>query len=66
MILSVLFWCGILLLIDGSIGLFFLEKWQDKFKSINLSSWVCIEIIFIDCFVDYLWIIKNFSLIMLL
>ena len=45
MILSVLFWCGILLLIDGSIGLLFLEKWQDKFKSINLSSWVCIEII---------------------
>ena len=44
MILSVLFWCGILLLIDA-IGLFFLEKWQDKFKSINLSSWVCIEII---------------------
>ena len=24
---------------------FFLEKWQDKFKSINLSRWVCIEII---------------------
>jgi hypothetical protein len=45
MILSVLFWFGILLLIDGSIGLFFLEKWQDKFKSINLSRWVCIEII---------------------
>ncbi len=45
MILSVLFWCAILLLIDGSIGLFFLEKLQDKFKSINLSSWVCIEII---------------------
>ena len=45
MILSVLFWCGILLLIDGSIGLFFLEKWQDKFKSINLSRWVCIEIV---------------------
>ena len=45
MILSVLFWCGILLLIDGSIGLFFLEKWQDKFKSINLSNWVSIEII---------------------
>ncbi len=45
MILSVFFWCGILLLIDGSIGLFFLEKWQDKFNSINLSRWVCIEII---------------------
>ena len=45
MILSILFWCGILLLIDGAIGLFFLEKWQDKFKSINLSRWVCIEII---------------------
>ena len=45
MILSVLFWFGILLLIDGSIGLFFLEKWQDKFKSINVSRWVCIEII---------------------
>ena len=45
MILSVLFWCGILLLIDGSIGLFFLEKWQCKFKSINLPRWVCLEII---------------------
>ena len=45
MTLSILFWCGILLLIDGSIGLFFLEKWQDKFKSMNLSRWVCIEII---------------------
>ena len=24
---------------------FFLEKWQDKFKSINLPRWVCLEII---------------------
>ena len=45
MVLSVLFWSGILLLIDGAVGLLFLEKWQDKFKSMNLSRWVCIEII---------------------
>ena len=42
--LAGLFWCGILLLIDGSIGLLFYDRWQGLLGSFNLRRWVWIEI----------------------
>ena len=44
MVLAVVFWCGILLLIDGSIGLLFYDKWQRRLRPFNVRQWVWIEI----------------------
>ncbi len=41
---SILFWAGIIALVDASIGLFFLEKWQQSFKSVNITRLVWSEI----------------------
>lgn len=44
MVLAGVFWCAILLLIDGSIGLLFYDQWQRRLVSFNLRRWVWIEI----------------------
>ena len=44
MVLAGVFWCGILLLIDGSIGLLFFDRWQKRLGPFNLRLWVWIEI----------------------
>ena len=44
MILAGVFWCGIWLLIDGSVGLFFYERLQRRLGPFNLRRWICIEI----------------------
>jgi hypothetical protein len=44
-ILSViLFWSGILLMVDGSLGLLFQEKWQRLIGRINIQRIALIEI----------------------
>ncbi len=44
MLLAGFFWCGILLLIDGSIGLLFYDQWQRRLRPFNVWRWVWIEI----------------------
>ena len=44
MVLVGIFWCGIWLLIDGSIGLLFYNQWQRRLRPFNLRRWVWIEI----------------------
>jgi hypothetical protein len=42
--LAGLFWCGVLLLVDGSVGLLFYDRWQRRLGSFNLWRWIWIEI----------------------
>jgi len=39
-----LFWSGILLLVDGAVGLLLYERWQTRFGFVDLTRWIWIEI----------------------
>lgn len=41
---SILFWLGIIGLVDGSLGLLFLEKWQKLTGAWNIQKIALIEI----------------------
>ena len=41
---TILFWAGILLLLDGALGLIFEEKWQKIAKGINIRRLALIEV----------------------
>lgn len=41
---SILFWAGIVLLTDGSLGLFFQEKWQKLVAGVNILRIAAVEI----------------------
>jgi len=41
---NILFWLGILLLVDGSLGLLFEEKWQKLANGLNIQRLALIEI----------------------
>ena len=40
---SILFWVGIVFLVDGSLGLLFQEKWQKWVGELNLQRIALIE-----------------------
>ena len=44
MVLAGFFWCGIWLLIDGSIGLLFMISGRGAWGPFNLRRWIWIEI----------------------
>tara|TARA_X000000950_G_scaffold284034_1_gene386284 strand:- start:8364 stop:8552 length:189 start_codon:yes stop_codon:yes gene_type:complete len=39
-----LFWSGILLLVDGALGLLFYERWQARLGTVDLHRWIWLEI----------------------
>jgi len=41
---SILFWAGIILLVDGSLALLFQEKWQKLVGGLNIQRIALIEI----------------------
>lgn len=41
---SILFWSGIVFLVDGSLGLLFQEKWQKLVAGVNIQRLALIEI----------------------
>ena len=41
---SILFWTGIVFLVDGSLGLLFQEKWQKLMGRLNIQRIALIEI----------------------
>ncbi|MEN7972515.1 MAG: hypothetical protein ABFR47_01640 [Verrucomicrobiota bacterium] len=41
---SILFWAGIVLLVDGSLALLFQEKWQKLAGGLNIQRIALIEI----------------------
>jgi hypothetical protein len=41
---SILFWAGILFLIDGSLGILFQEKWQKLVGKLNIQRLALLEI----------------------
>jgi hypothetical protein len=41
---SILFWAGIVFLIDGSLGLLFEEKWQKLARGLNIRRLALAEI----------------------
>ena len=41
---SILFWSGILLVVDGSFGLLFEEKWQRIIRGLSIRRLALIEI----------------------
>ncbi len=41
---SILFWIGIVLLVDGSCGLLFLEKWKKVASGLDIQRIALIEI----------------------
>ncbi|MCK5676652.1 MAG: hypothetical protein KAH99_06515 [Verrucomicrobia bacterium] len=41
---SILFWAGIILLVDGSLALLFKEKWQKWVGGLNIQRIAAIEI----------------------
>lgn len=41
---TILFWLGIVLLIDGSLALLFQEKWQKVVRGINIQRVALVEI----------------------
>jgi hypothetical protein len=42
--ISILFWAGIVFLVDGSLGLLFQEKWQKLASGLNIQRIAFIEI----------------------
>jgi len=44
--ISILFWVGVVLLADGSLGLIFEDKWQKLARGINIRKLALIEISF--------------------
>ena len=42
---SILFWSGIVVLVDGSLGLLFQEKWQKLVGEVNIQRIAVIEIV---------------------
>ena len=42
--ISILFWTGIVFLVDGSLGLLFQEKWQRLARGLNIQRIAFIEI----------------------
>jgi hypothetical protein len=41
---SILFWAGIVFLVDGSLGLLFKDKWQKLAAGLNIQRIALIEI----------------------
>ena len=41
---SILFWAGIVLLVDGSLGILFQERWQKLVENVNIQRIALIEI----------------------
>jgi hypothetical protein len=41
---SIFFWAGIVLLVDGSLGLLFQEKWQKLVRGVDIRRIALIEI----------------------
>ena len=41
---SILFWAGIVVLVDGSLGLLLLEKWQKWVSGIDIRRIALVEI----------------------
>lgn len=42
--ISILFWSGIVFLVDGSLGLLMEEKWQKMARSLNIRRMALMEI----------------------
>jgi hypothetical protein len=42
--ISILFWGGIILVVDGSFGLLFEEKWQRIIRGLNIRQLALLEI----------------------
>jgi len=42
--ISILFWAGIILLVDGSLAVLFQEKWQKLVVGLNIQRVALIEI----------------------
>ena len=42
--ISILFWAGIVFLVDGSLGLLFEEKWQKLARGLNIRRLALVEI----------------------
>ncbi len=42
--ISILFWAGIVFLVDGSLGLLFQEKWKKWIGGLNIQRIALIEI----------------------
>lgn len=43
-LVPILFWAGILLMVDGALGLLFLEKWQRLAAGLNILQIAWIEL----------------------
>ena len=43
-IASILFWAGIVLLVDGSLGILFQERWQKLVENIDIQRIALIEV----------------------
>ena len=43
-VISILFWLGIVFLVDGSCGLLFQEKWQKMAGGLNIQRLALIEL----------------------
>ena len=41
---TILFWAGIILMVDGSLALLFQEKWQKLITGVNIQRLALIEI----------------------
>jgi hypothetical protein len=44
LLISILFWLGIVFMVDGSLGLLFQEKWQKMAGGLNIQRLALIEI----------------------
>ena len=44
LLISILFWAGIVFLVDGSMGLLLEEKWQKLARGLNIRRLALIEI----------------------
>ena len=42
--ISILFWFGIIFIVDGSLGILFQEKWQKLMGELNIQRLALIEI----------------------
>ncbi|MDF7826195.1 hypothetical protein P4B35_19360 [Pontiellaceae bacterium B12227] len=61
-ILNLTFWLGIMALVDGSLGLLFLEKWQKMVKQWNVQKVALIEIAIAWCLLAAHYLLVYFVL----
>ena len=60
--ISILFWIGIVLMVDGSLAMLFMEKWQKFVGGLNIQRIALVEIgVAVVLLVGHYWLRVNMN-----